>query len=142
MSELLNDAANMLIDGLKDQMGRAPLACDLHDQIYNSDFFYVWIEDAERVTNESGVWACISVVRDYELDAFGEVMTDLSDVFSVANNVLYIFGEALMNEIFCSTMYYNAKFDRRLSDDDLEDMIGLAEEWFESHSLLEVWNAL
>ena len=42
---------------------------------------------------------CIGVVKDYEMDNFGEVYTDLSEPEKVVNMYAYIVGEIVINEL-------------------------------------------
>lgn len=72
-------------------------ACDLHFYLYNNDFVWIYYSDCEEVTNDFGVWDCIALVQAYEKQNFGEVCTDLSDSFRVANMVAYICGNWLLS---------------------------------------------
>ena len=90
------------------------------------------------------MWECIGAVQKYEQDQFGEVYTPLSDACRVANMVVSILGEALLQAIYGETAYFGTKWNEQLSDDELADMLTLAEKWFEENpdGLQEIWENL
>ncbi len=71
---------------------------DLHHEMFNMDYFII---GAYRAKEWMGVHAfeCIGVVKDYEMDNFGEVYTDLSEPEKVVNMYAYIVGEIVINEL-------------------------------------------
>ena len=66
--------------------------------MFNMDYFIIV---AYRAKEWMGVHAfeCIGVVKDYEMDNFGEVYTDLSEPEKVVNMYAYIVGEIVINEL-------------------------------------------
>ena len=121
-----------------------PYAGDLHHTLYNETQHYIYYADAEEVTVELDVWECVGAVQKYEQDQFGEVYTPLSDACKVANMVVSILGEALLQAIYGETAYFGDKWNDQLSDDDLADMLTLAEKWLEENpdGLQELWENL
>ena len=75
-----------------------PFDEDLHNSMYNEDYFKTYSGDAEDYLS-SDAFNVIRNVKDYEEDNFGEVQTDLSDSVKVANMYAYIRGEELMDDI-------------------------------------------
>ena len=97
-TEIERDAVNALIDFLNDNEDFQSWD-DLHYEVYNSDYFYIYYTDARRVLNEYDVFKAIEEVKEYEQDNFGEVHTDFSNPCEVANMLLYILGEELLFEL-------------------------------------------
>ena len=55
-----------------------------------------------------------------------------------------ILGYELIQSIYADTEYFADKWSKQLSDDDLQAMLTLAEEWFEENpeGLQEIWENL
>ena len=121
-----------------------PCAGDLHASLYSEPQHYIYYASAEEATAELNVWECIGVVQTYEKEQFGEVYTPLSDACRVANMVVYIMGYELLQAIYGETEYFGEKWNEQLSDDDLQAMLTLAEQWFEENpdGLQEIWENL
>ena len=121
-----------------------PYTCDLHGHLYNEPQHYILYASAREATAELDTWECIGAVQKYEQDQFGEVYTPLSDACRVANMVVYILGEALLQALYGDTEYFADKWDEQLSADDLADMLTLAEQWFEENpdGLEGIWENL
>ena len=121
-----------------------PYACNLHNELYSEPQHYIYYAAAKEAAAELDVFECIGAVQKYEQDHFGEVYTRLSDACNVVNMVVYILGEALLQAIYGNTEYFGDKWSKQLSDDDLADMLTLAEQWFEENpdGLQEIWENL
>lgn len=121
-----------------------PYACDIHSHLYNEPQHYIYYASAKEASAELDVWECIGAVQKYEQAQFGEVYTPLSDACRVVNMVVYILGEALLQAIYGDTEYFADKWSKQLSDDDLADMLTLAETWFNDNpdGLQEIWENL
>ena len=121
-----------------------PCAGDLHTALYSEPQHYIYYASAKEATAELDVWLCIGAVQKYEQDQFGEVYTPLSDACRVADMVVYIMGYELMQSIYEGTEYFGEKWNDQLSDDELADMLTLAEKWFEENpdGLQEIWENL
>jgi hypothetical protein len=101
------------IDGVNDRVGT--LVSDLHNGIFNEDYFIVGYYEAEEFlkSTEEGVFGAIQLVKDYEQDNFGECITDLASSEKVANMYAYIKGEELLSEL--ATMQEN--WDEELTEE-------------------------
>ena len=97
-TEIERDAVNAMIDFLADNPDFDNWN-ELHYEVYNSDYTYIYYSDARRVLNEYDVFQAIEEVKEYEQGNFGEVYTDFSNPCAVANMLLYILGEELMSEL-------------------------------------------
>jgi hypothetical protein len=108
------------IDGLKDK-GLGVLGCDLHNTLFNEDYFIIGYYNAEQFLNgcEDGIFGAINIIKEYEQDNFGEVSTDLSSSEKVANMYAYIKGEELLNE----SDHLRERWDDELSQEDIDKII-------------------
>ena len=109
------------IDGIDDMMGydAEPQGADLHNELFNQDYFIIGYYQAEKWLNQNGgVFNAIETIKEYEQDNFGEVNTDFSNSESVANMYAYILGEELLQK----SRTLNNKWNNRLSDEDLEQI--------------------
>ena len=142
MCKLFETVQSALVDNITNL--DLPYACDLHHALYNEPHHYIYYANAEEVTAELGVWGCIGVVQTYEKQQFGEVYTPLSDACHVANMVVYVLGEALLQAIYDESEYFGNKWNEQLTAEDLADMLTLAEKWFDENpnGLQEIWDNL
>jgi hypothetical protein len=67
--------------------------CDLHNEVFNTDYYIIGTYKAKEALKEYDVFEAIELVRDYEMDNFGEVYTDLSDPEKLINMLYYIIGD-------------------------------------------------
>jgi hypothetical protein len=107
-------------DKLNDLKGSNIHGCDLHHEIFNTDYYIIGTWDAKQWCG-SETFNIIEIIKDYEQDNFGEVNTDLSDPERVVNMYVYIVGEVVLQE----SKTLNNKWDVILNDDDL---MAIAEE--------------
>ena len=142
MCKIFETVKSALTDGIT-RLDR-PSAGDLHGYLYNETQHYIYYASAKEATDELDVWECIGAVQKYEQDHFGEVYTPLSDACRVVNMVVAILGEALLQAIYGETAYFGSKWNDQLSDDELADMLVIAEKWFEENpdGLQEIWENL
>ena len=137
MCKIFETVKSALVDGIT-RLDR-PCAGDLHGYLYNETQHYIYYASAKEAAAEIDVWECIGAVQKYEKDQFGEVYTPLSDACCVANMVVYILGEALLQ-----TCYGETAWNDQLSDDELANMLTIAHKWFEENpdGLQEIWENL
>ena len=142
MCKIFETVKSALVDGIT-RLDR-PSAGDLHGYLYNETQHYIYYASAKEAAAEIDVWECIGAVQKYEKDQFGEVYTPLSDACRVVNMVVSILGEALLQAIYGETAYFGHKWNDQLSDDELADMLAIAEKWFEENpdGLQEIWENL
>ena len=70
---------------------------DLHHHCFNNDYYIIGFYKATQWL-ENQVFKVINFIKDYEMDNFGEVTTDLSDPEKVVNMYVYIIGEDIVND--------------------------------------------
>ena len=94
--EAFNEILSYAIDRLKD-LGTGTNADDLHNEIFNTDYFIIGYYQAEQFLKKVGIFKAIEVVKEYEENNFGEVNTDFSSSEKVCNMYVYIIGEEILN---------------------------------------------
>lgn len=74
--------------------------CDLHNEVFNTDYYIIGTYEAKQALEQYGVFEAIEKIQEYEKDNFGEIYTDLSDPEKIANMLWYIIGEEVIGELF------------------------------------------
>jgi hypothetical protein len=97
---------------------------EIHNELFNTDYFIIGYYQAEQWLKEYGIFAAIETIKNYEQDNFGEVTTDFSSPENVANMLAYIIGEEVLSN--CATL--NENYDSELTDEIIKEAI----EYFES----------
>lgn len=96
--EMRKEAKAAIIEALEDDYNG--YYCDLHNYVFNTDYYVVGIYQAREVLQEYDVFEAIGKVQSYEKENFGEVYTDASDPERLVNMLYYIIGEEVLCEIF------------------------------------------
>ena len=105
---LIKEVQEQAIDYLKDNDCDDVYGCDLHNEIFNTDYFCCYTSDAKKYLDSYGVFEAIEKVQDYEKSNFGQVTTDISDPCKLLNMLVYILGEEyLSNSHLLSNTYWN-----------------------------------
>lgn len=119
MEIINNQILETAINGVRDRIGIS--VCDLHNGIFNEDYFIVGRYHAERFLSETqeGIFGAISMVKEYQEMNFGECDIDFSEAEHVANMYAYIKGE----ELLISLNSYTENMDEELTDELAEKII-------------------
>ena len=88
------EARERIIECLKD--GFEGHYCDLHNEVFNTDYYIIGTYEAKEALDEYDVWDAIEKVQTYEKDNFGELFTDLSNPEKLVNMLFYIIGEEVL----------------------------------------------
>ena len=113
------ELVNFAIDHIKDCQPSC-YGCDLHNEIFNSDYYIIGYYYAEQwLLNNGGTFYNIDLIKEYEQSNFGEVITDFSSAEKVVNMAVYILGE----EVLSVSKTLQNKWNNRLDDEDLEAII-------------------
>lgn len=96
--QMEQEAKAAIIECLKD--GYSGYYCDMHNEVFNSDYYIIGTYEAKKALEEYGVFNAIEKVQEYEKDNFGEVNTDLSNPEKLINMLYYIIGEEVIIEMF------------------------------------------
>lgn len=89
IEEIKEDIAEVL-------RGYSGYYCDLHNEVFNTNYYIEGTAIAKEALEQYGVFNAIEEIQAYERDNFGEVYTDLGDPKKVANMLYYILGENFM----------------------------------------------
>ena len=73
--------------------------CDLHNEVFNTDYYIIGTWQAKEALNEYDVFDAIEKVRDYESGNFGETYTDIANPEALVNMLYYIIGEEVISEM-------------------------------------------
>ena len=96
---MIFDAKSAIIEALTDGE-YSGYYCDLHNELFNTDYHYIYTSDAKKALNEIGVFDAIGVIVKYETEEFGVVNTDFTSPCDVANMLYYIVGEEVLCDLF------------------------------------------
>lgn len=108
------------IEGLKNLTEGSTYGCDLHNKLFNEDYFIIGYYNAEQfLINGPGIFAAIEEIKEYEQSNFGQVSTDFSSSEKVANMYAYIKGEELLYE----SKTVRDKWDNCLEAEDIKAII-------------------
>ena len=92
--EMKQEAIEAIIEALED--GYSGYYCDLHNEVFNTDYYIIGTEMAKDALREYDVFDAIEMVQGYENDHFGTVYTDLSNPEKLINMVYYIIGDDII----------------------------------------------
>lgn len=73
--------------------------CDLHDEVFNTDYYIVGTYEAKQALKEYDVFNAIDMVQEYEESNFGERYTDCSNPEKLVNMLYYIIGDEVIGEM-------------------------------------------
>ncbi len=96
-NEMKAEAIEAIMEVLED--GYSGYYCDLHNEVFNTDWYIIGTEMAKDALREYDVFEAIELVQTYEKDNFGEVYTDLSNPEKLINMVYYIIGDEVISEL-------------------------------------------
>jgi len=109
------DARERIIECLKD--GYTGYYCDLHHEVFNTDYYIIGTYEAKEALEEYGVWDAIEKVQTYEKDNFGEIITDLSDPEKLINMLFYIIGEEVLYEMMDGIEAWNNNWNNQADEE-------------------------
>ena len=118
-NEMKAEAIEAIMEALED--GYSGYYCDLHNEVFNTDWYIIGTEMAKDALREYDVFDAIELVQEYEKFNFGEVYTELHNPEKLINMVYYIIGDEViveMNEIEEFSDNWN-----NLSDDETNEKI-------------------
>ena len=99
MKTLNQEIIHYAIQGIKDRIEYDVYGCDLHHELFNTDYFIIGRYEAKQwLENNGGVFEAIETIKEYEQDNFGSVSTDFSEPEHVVNMFAYIEGERVLQE--------------------------------------------
>jgi hypothetical protein len=109
------EARERIIECLKD--GYTGYYCDLHNEVFNTDYYIIGTYQAKEALEEYDVFKAIERVQTYEKENFGELYTDLSDPEKVINMLFYIIGEEVLWEMLEHSETLNENWDQQADEE-------------------------
>ena len=91
------EAIEAIIEALED--GYSGYYCDLHNEVFNTDWYVIGRHYAKEALREYDVFEAIELVMEYEKNNFGEVTTELHEPEKLINMVYYIIGDEVICEM-------------------------------------------
>ena len=113
--EMRQEAREAIIEALED--GYSGYYCDLHHEIFNTDYYIIGTYEAKKALEEYGVFDAIEKIQTYERDNFGEIYTDLSDPEKLVNMLYYIIGEEVLYEMMDSIEAWYNNWNNKADDE-------------------------
>ena len=111
-----NEALEQIKEGIENcGRGYVGYYCDLHNEVFNVDYYIIGTAKAKKALEEYGVFEAIEVVKDYEEFNFGKLMTDISNPEKLANMLWYIIGEGAISEIESINDHWNDEADDEIN---------------------------
>lgn len=116
-----NEAIEWLTNSLSDYGG---YYCDLHDHVFNEDYYLIYNSEARAALNQYDVFDAIEKIVEYEEDNFGELLTDIGNPFAMSNMLFYIIGiETLIDYDDRIRDFYYEVYDDLATDETNERFI-------------------
>ena len=118
-NKMRQEAFEEIIEALED--GYSGYYADLHNEVFNSDYYIIGRENAKDALREYDVFEAIELVQTYETEHFGTIYTELSNPERLINMVYYIIGDEIIVD-----MYQIEEFEdnwNNLADDETNAII-------------------
>jgi GDP-D-mannose dehydratase len=124
--EMREQAREAIIEALKD--GYDGYYSDLHNELFNTDYYIIGTCEAREALEEYGVFDAIEKVQEYEKDNFGGVYTDLSDPEELVNMLYYIISEEVLYEMMEGIELWNDNWNNIATDETNAEILKQLEE--------------
>ena len=105
--------------------------CDLHNEVFNSNYYIIGTYQAKEALEEYGVFEAIEKIQEYEVENFGELYTDISDPERVANMLYYLLAEEFMYGDGDFQSILSENWNRPADEETNEEMINILRELLE-----------
>lgn len=129
--KILERTGELFSDRLPEAVGQ--YGCDLHSFLFNEYYAFIFDDEAESAVDSVSVWSAIRLVCRYEMDNFGESITEIEPC-KIANMLTYIYGEFLLAQV---EHLGGEAWDRELTEEDLEVIAEQLEQWLEANAPTE-----
>jgi hypothetical protein len=125
--EMKQEAIEAIIEALKN--GYDGYYCDLHNEVFNTDYYIIGTYAAKKALTEYDVFEAIDLVQTYEKEQFGEVYTDLCNPEKLINMVYYIIGDEVICDMY-EIAEFNDNWNERADDETNAIIIEAMKEMF------------
>ena len=96
--EMKQEAIEAIIEALEN--GYDGYYCDLHNEVFNTDYYIIGTYEAKQALKEYDVFEAIEMVMDYEQSQFGQIYTELHNPEKLINMVYYIIGDEIIGDMY------------------------------------------
>ena len=107
--------------------------CDLHNELFNTDYYYTYPGEAIKAFNKISVFDAIGVIVEYEKGEFGEVNTDFTNPCAVANMLYYIVGYELLYDLFDGCELWNEVWNDEATEETNKALV----QWLKDNGRIE-----
>lgn len=125
--EMKQEAIEDIINELEN--GYSGYYCDLHNEVFNTDYYIIGTYAAKEALREYDVFEAIELVQEYEKEQFGEVYTDLSNPEKLINMVYYIIGDDIIGNMYNITEF-NDKWNEKADEETNAKIVKAMKEMF------------
>ena len=115
------EARDDIVEAL--QEGYAGYYCDLHNEVFNTDYYIVGTYEAKKALEGYGVFDALEKIQEYEKDNFGEIFTDLSNPEKVVNMLYYIIGEEVIFEMMEGIDAFHDNWNNKATDETNKEIL-------------------
>ena len=129
---MIADAKAAIIEALTDGE-YSGYYCDLHNELFNTDYHYIYTSDAKKALNEIGVFDAIGVIVKYETEEFGVVNTDFTSPCEVANMLYYIVGEEVLWDLFDGCELWDKVWNDKATEETNKALV----QWLKENGRME-----
>jgi hypothetical protein len=120
------EAREAIIEAL--QNGYSGYYCDLHNEVFNTDYYIIGTYKAKEALKEYDVFEALEKVQTYEEENFGEVYTDLSDPEKLINMLYYIIGEEVLFEMMDGIKIWDENWNNQANEETNAEILKAIEE--------------
>ena len=113
--KMREDARAAIIEALEN--GYTGYYCDLHNEVFNTDYYIIGTYKAKQALSEYDVWDALEKVQTYEEETFGEIYTDLSNPEKLVNMLYYIIGEEVLYEMMDGVDAWDENWNNLATDE-------------------------
>ena len=118
--EMKAEALEAIVETLEN--GYDGYYCDLHNEVFNTDYYVIGTYLAKEILREYDVFEAIELVQNYEKEQFGEIYTDLSDPEKLANMVYYIIGDEVISDMY-GIAVFNINWNEQANEETNAEII-------------------
>ena len=119
--DMVEEVKAKIIEALEN--GYDGYLCDLHDSIFNEEYYFCYTDEAKNELENYNVFDIIGMIAEYEKDNFGEVNTDFSSPCQVGNMLWYIVGEEVLNNMFSGCEEFDELWNSELTEEDCKTLL-------------------
>ncbi len=116
-----NEIKEHCIDVLNECKGCDVMGEDIHHKAGNEDYYIIGYYET-KVWLSDEVFNVIEIIKDYELDNFGEVNTNFSSSEEVVNMYVYVLSELILSESATLSDNYDNVLTDKIIDKIIEEL--------------------